>query len=395
MRLTLLTIISIFLFSCGSKYTAEDYDLIIQNVKLFNGESVFENATLLIKHDSIVEIIRNRTEFNGNQVVAGEGKTLIPGLINAHVHAFKKADLNEAARSGVLTVLDLFNFSVTADSLKGASIKSNDLAYYYWAGPTVTVPGGHGSQYGPVPLINDIEEIPEFIDDRISEGADFIKLILEAGWPSRRTIPTLSDDMLQTALTYISKKDMISVVHISVQSDAIKVAKYGGNGLAHIWKKDSIGISDDDITTLVENDVFIIPTMLVRKRSEESFRKRGLDDLHIDMEQLKIDLLNLHKRGVPLLAGTDPPNMGINFGTDLFNELYIYVDAGLSPIEALKTATSVPSIEFRLGERGYIRKGYAADFVLIDGDPTKDIKNIANVFKIWKRGQEITPYNKR
>lgn len=392
MNYKLIGLLIILSISCQQRYSADDFDIVIKNVKLFDGDSVFENVTVLVKGDSISEILHNLDEFQGENVIEGQGMTLIPGLINAHVHCRNEDQLIEAASAGVLTVLNLFSPNPELmDSLKKMSFKRDDLAYLYWAGPTVTVAGGHGTQYAPVPVINNVQEIPDFIDDRIAENADFIKVILESGIPKRKPRNTLNDEQLKATLSYVKSNNYISVVHISNLTDALKVADFGGNGLAHIWWKNGAEISNEQVSKLTENDVFIIPTLFLRSLQEKGFRKSGYDDLHINIDQLKSDINKLNQSGVPILAGTDPPNRGINFGTDLYKELYLLSESGLNSIETLKSATSTPSREFRLGERGFIKKGYKADFLLIDGDPTQEIKDIAKIHSIWKMGKRLTP----
>ncbi len=327
---------------------------------------------------------------SGENVVDGKGFTLIPGLINAHVHARERQHSEEAVKAGVLTLLDLFNKSPTvADSLRKLGNSSSEFAYYFSAGPTVTVPGGHGSQFGSVPLVSNADEVPQFIEDRIAEGFDYIKLIIErvergnASYPR----PTLNDEMIRLAVDKVREKDIISVAHISWRADAIKVAELGVNGLAHIWSRDSTGITDVELKILKDKKIFIIPTLLVRQKASEN--RSG-----INMELITNDLLKVHRAGIPVLAGTDPHNFGINYGTDLFRELELLVELGFNDLEALKSATSTVSKAFRLGNKGYIKQGFPADFSLVLGDPTSNISAIHNMVSIWKQGKKVTPYNK-
>jgi imidazolonepropionase-like amidohydrolase len=73
----------------------------------------------------------------------------------------------------------------------------------------------------------------------------------------------------------------------------------------------------------------------------------------------------------------------------LYAELALYVDAGLTPLEALKTATSNPAKAYKLNERGVIRVGASADFVLVDGDVLKDISLLSRINAVWKQGKQI------
>jgi hypothetical protein len=97
----------------------------------------------------------------------------------------------------------------------------------------------------------------------------------------------------------------------------------------------------------------------------------------------------LHAAGVPLLAGTDAPNPGTAHGVSLHRELELLVAAGLSPVEALAAATSVPARTFRLRDRGRIAQGLRADLVLVDGDPTSEIKRTRAIAGVWKAGVRV------
>ncbi|MEA2326435.1 MAG: hypothetical protein QOE68_1394, partial [Thermoanaerobaculia bacterium] len=94
----------------------------------------------------------------------------------------------------------------------------------------------------------------------------------------------------------------------------------------------------------------------------------------------------LKKAGVPILAGTDSPNPGTAHGASMHRELELLVKSGLTPIEALTSATSLPAKQFKLNDRGRIAAGLRADLLLVDGDPTTDILATRNIAGVWKNG---------
>lgn len=388
-KLFILLFITSFILGCESKRDISGYDFIIQNVKLFDGENFYENATVLVDSNMVKEVIRtNKTEFEGENIIDGKGFTLTPGFINAHVHAFNKKQTKEAVQSGVLTLLDLFSTQPkSSDSLRILGNTNKEYAYFYSAGPTVTVEGGHGSQFGPVPLVKDVEDIPKFISDRIDEGSDYIKFIIERGnltYP----IPTLSDEMIKKGIEETKKHDLVSIAHITWRADAIKAASYGIDGFAHLWSRDSSEITQQDLKLLKESKIFIIPTVLVWKKADESNWRK------VDIDLMKKELLSIYEAGIPILAGTDPPNHKINYGSDLFKELELFVEIGISEIDALRSATSNISRAFNLKDKGFVKEGLPADLVLIKGDPTTNIKDIYNIVRVWKNGSVIALNNK-
>jgi len=98
----------------------------------------------------------------------------------------------------------------------------------------------------------------------------------------------------------------------------------------------------------------------------------------------KLDALipELYKRHIPVLAGTD------GFGFDLIRELELYVNAGMTPEDALATATIIPAQTFRLGNQtGSLAKGKLAELALIDGDPSKNIGDLRQVELVMRDGK--------
>lgn len=95
-----------------------------------------------------------------------------------------------------------------------------------------------------------------------------------------------------------------------------------------------------------------------------------------------------------ILVGTDasvpmPALGGLAHGASVHHELQLLVKAGMSPVEALKAATSVPAKRFALSDRGHIEVGRRADLVLVDGDPGTNIADSLSVKSVWKRGTRL------
>ena len=97
----------------------------------------------------------------------------------------------------------------------------------------------------------------------------------------------------------------------------------------------------------------------------------------------------LHEGGVEILAGSDAPNRGTAHGASLHHELEMLVQAGLSPLQALRAATSAPARRFGLSDRGRIAPGQRADLLLVTGDPTADIRATRAIERIWKNGAAV------
>jgi imidazolonepropionase-like amidohydrolase len=90
-----------------------------------------------------------------------------------------------------------------------------------------------------------------------------------------------------------------------------------------------------------------------------------------------------------IVAGTDAPNPGTTYGASLHGELEMYVEAGLTPVEALTTATSAPAQAFHIPDRGRIAPGMRADLLLVNGHPDEDIKATRNIDAVYKAGVKL------
>jgi Amidohydrolase family len=100
----------------------------------------------------------------------------------------------------------------------------------------------------------------------------------------------------------------------------------------------------------------------------------------------KAAIAALRRAGVPILAGTDAPAPGLAHGLSLHHELELLVSSGLTPLAALASATSEPARAFGFHDRGRIAEGLRADLLLVNGDPTVDIRATRDIVGIWKLG---------
>jgi imidazolonepropionase-like amidohydrolase len=386
----------------------------IQDVTLFDGKRVTPHATVVFRNGVVVAAGANVTTPPGAVVIDGRGKTLLPGLIDSHVHLFA-GSAERALRFGVTTELDMFTSLATLRPLKAeqAAHSVTDRADVFSAGTLITAPGGHGSEYIRIPTFAPGADAQSFVDARIAEGSDYIKLIDESGAAYGMTWPTLSKSELQALTEAAHRRRKLVVVHISTLAAAREAIDAGADGLAHIFGDTS---PDPGFGKFVAaHHAFVVPTLTVVEGAggnasgaslttdarlepylnaaeiqglKTAFPKRAgsADDLHHAFEAVRA----LHDAGVPLLAGTDAPNPGTAHGVSMHRELELLVAAGLSPVEALIAATSAPAEAFHLPGRGGIAAGMNADLLLVAGNPTIDIQATRNIDTIWKRGVALT-----
>ncbi len=389
--------------------------IFFKNVRLFDGENVIGSSNVLIKDGKVAALGESISPGPESKTIEGTGKTLLPGLIDSHVHVWFETHLSQAAMFGVTTELDMMSSPGAMAMFRSRQKrgKANNRADVFSAGAAVTVKGGHGTQFGlPVPTVKDAGEAAQFVKDRVREGSDFIKLIYEDGSAYGTSRPTLTEDMFSAAVVSAHESKKLAVAHISTADGAQLAIRNDIDGLVHLFANSKL--NDDLIGMAKERKIFVVPTAAVVSNTtgtnlteqivtDEKLRplmtNENLANLATGFpvgdgnenswDNLRHNIAVLHKAGVPVLAGTDAPNPGTVHGASMHHELRLLVEAGLSPLEALAAATSKPAEHFELSDRGRIAVGMRADLVLVEGDPTEDIKALANIVGVWKAGFPI------
>jgi imidazolonepropionase-like amidohydrolase len=375
MKAIILILIS-FYITFGNAQDA----FIIKDVKVFDGENVVESTAVKVENGIITEVSSTIESSEGVDIIDGKGKTLLPAFSNAHVHAWAPQSLQEAAKAGVLNVMDMHGVEPYQTGMRQLKDSTN-YARYYVAGYAATAPEGHGTQFGfPAPTLSKPEEAAKFINDRTKANVDYIKIIVEP-WRATLDVATVSE-LIKEA----HKVEKIAVVHVSRLEDALNVISNDADGLVHIWWDKEL--ETEEIKELYKSkSFFVIPTLLTTLKAFESMGEDA--DKFLTKTQLLNQVKTLYEANIPILAGTDPPNMGINYGTDLYKELELLHEAGLPIPQVLKAGTSTIAKAFSLKNRGSIKVGYIADLILVDGDPTENLNDLKNSKIIWKGGKRL------
>jgi imidazolonepropionase-like amidohydrolase len=391
-------------------------DLAIHHVRVFDGATVLPSATVEVDDGVIVRVNADGRATPALEQIDGAGMTLLPGLIDAHTHIHESDDLRQALAFGVTTELDMFSLPSILTPLKkfAAGKDGATLADFRSAGILATAPGGHGTQYGvQIPTITAPAEAQAFVDARIAEGSDYIKLVFEDGSSLGSTLPTLSADTLKAVIAAAHARDRRAVVHVTSQRAAITAVEAGADGLAHIFIDSPP--TDAFVQLAAERRIFVADTLAVVFSICDGARGEALAaDAFVQPLLTPVDVAGLrrsyrdglrtppptcdaalaavgklHKAGVKILASTDAPNPGTLHGASIHDELDLLVRAGLTPVQALAAATSVPAAAFALADRGAIASGKRADLVLVRGDPTTDITATRAIVGVWKQGVRL------
>src|SRR5688572_26462477 len=185
MRSILAATLTITLMLAPSVVVSAQSTFVVRDVRLFDGERVAEHRSVVMRDGVIAQVGGAELAVPaGAQVVDGRGRTLLPGLIDAHVHLSEEAeaDLRQSLAFGVTTDLDMWNGGARYERIKALrAADAPDVAGVRTAGTGATAPGGHPSQMGggPFPTITDSAEAQAFVDARIAEGSDYIKIVYD------------------------------------------------------------------------------------------------------------------------------------------------------------------------------------------------------------------------
>lgn len=381
----------------------------IKDVRIFDGENVIPRGTVVFGRGRILDVGRDVVIPSGAEVIDGADQTVLPGLIDAHVHVLYAQVLRQFAVFGITSVVDMHMDVAVMQEIKSRQVEADptNMASLVSAGTLVTVPGGHGTEYGlSIPTITSPEEAQSFVDARIAEGSDFIKIIYDDGRALSNELPTLDQATLRAVIEAAHRRGKLAVVHIMSLREAGEAIEAGADGLAHLFCEDAY---DEEFGRLAaRHDVFVIPTLTVLQIISGTFDPEAIVDDSLlspylrpsDVDQLRVPfpkttgragyeaavraVRQLKAAGVLLLAGTDAV-----IGVSLHHELGSLVEAGLSPVEALIAATSAPATAFDLADRGGLRPGLRADLVLVRGDPTEDIRATRDIVGVWKHGVRV------
>lgn len=171
-------LIGLFLLVALSACSPKPY-VLIQDVTVFDGESLHENVNFVFLDSVIIDISPKKKRYSGAQIIDGKGMTIIPPLINAHVHVREGENLKAALQHGVFALMDMFSTDNRANALRQFN-DSLSYARFYSSNVGATVPGGHGTQFRvSIPTIDDDLSAKQFVNDRFAAGADYIKLTQE------------------------------------------------------------------------------------------------------------------------------------------------------------------------------------------------------------------------
>jgi len=291
------------------------------------------------------------------QIIELDGASLLPGLIDAHVHnAYVARNLHTWAQAGVTTVRDLgaplgFPYFAKQDQLAADPRNARVLS----AGPLVTVPDG----YPIVPngfaslTVTSPEDARDKTSQLVDAGADVIKITFSS------SLPTLSPEEAATIAQTAHERGIPVTAHATNPRELAWALDAGVDDVAHI----SGGrVQDRTLHRMVQEDVYWVPTL-------EAVRGEGSENL-----------ARFIKAGGQVALGTDAGYLaGLEIGLPI-DEMTLMQETGMTPMQIILAATRNAAHVCRLEhELGTLKPGKLADVLVVDGNPLEDLQALNQV----------------
>ena len=358
----------------------------ITNVRVFEGDTVSAPQTVRVTEGLIAETnVETDAEVDGGHEFDAAGGTLLPGLIDAHVHFDAVGNLEVFTGWGVTTALDMGTRAELVADLHDHPGRTDVRS----ATSPASGPGGLPTASGgfdPSTAVHGLGDAARFVSDRWAEGADYIKIIIED--PARVGPVALSADTIAALVAAAHEHNLMTVAHASSTAAYALGIDAGVDVLTH-GPLDA-PLAANQIAAMAERNIAAIPTLSMMGGIADTVGM-PTDGPGPGYRHVAATVAAMHAAGIAVVAGTDANNTPfVPFsppqGESIHGELQLLVEAGLTPMEALRSATSSAAELFGLDDRGRIVPGRRADLLLVDGDPTADIRVTRNIRSVWVAG---------
>jgi imidazolonepropionase-like amidohydrolase len=383
----------------------------------------------------------------GATIIEASGGTILPGLIDAHVHlttgsAGSFASLAEFAPErvfhdlraylywGVTTIRSMTDMDWIIrlrERVNGGQILAPRILT---TGPTFTAPGGHPARFFPDMVaavatrqLSDPAAARQEVRRLAEKRIDAVKVVYDGGHPRWTTFPKLSFDVLRAIIDEAHQNKLSVAVHTWQTRELKEALLAGADSLEH----GAVDPLDDEAVRLLrQRKAFYCPTLTVHwshilsdkqierllddpdvKKSASSVILEGLrakrgyyfsmressplrayfQDVY---KQARLNLRKVAATGTPVAVGTDAGEPFVFHGWSLVQELKLMVEAGLRPTQAIEAATRNNAVLLGLADQvGTVEPGKWADLLIVEGDPRASLDALRKIRLVVKAGRII------
>lgn len=388
---------------------------------LFTGGLVFDGRNepapgmaVLIEGERVSKIApaEHFADFQGRRVDTS-GATLMPGLIDCHVHLTLggEADIASAQAkrnpgqivmmalrwaqqtlAGGITAVrdcggkDYLEFAVRDACNSGEQLGPTILA----AGRMICMTGGHGNRVGRV--ADGTDEVIKGVREQIHAGSDFVKIMATGGVMTPGVNPMdahYSAEEMAAGIGEAARFSKHTASHAMATKGILNAVRGGITSIEH-----GTFMDDECVEEMLKRGTFLVPTLapmqglIAHLDKVPPFVQKKFQMME---EAYAKALILYYEAGGKIAMGTDT---GVPYAIHGNNalELAYMADAGMKPLDVLKSSTSLAAELMQLSDEGHIAEGSRADFLIVDGNPMEDIDMAArreNHRAVWKRGAEV------
>lgn len=389
----------------------------VANVTLFDGRSSRSKAGVLIEGDRLAWVgahARAPRAAREASAIDGTGRTLTPGLIDAHVHLCFDGDADFAAasrelvsdaaatvravrnaartlRHGVTTVRDLGGrgdavIQVARGVADGLIPGPRILA----AGRALTISGGHGHSVGFSREVDGADALRKAVREEIRSGATAIKLIATGGVLTpgiTHDFTAFTQEELDAAVDEARSWGRVVGAHAIGAEGILRAVRAGVDSIEH-----GSLLSAEGARLMKERGVFHVPTIsaivgIVEHPDEVP--SYAVEKARSLADRARVAFGRSIRAGVRIACGTDA-GTPFNPHGNATHEIVRMVGWGLTPLRAMRAATSEAAALLRLDDAGRVADGHPADLVLYDADPLDDIETILRPAIVFRGGEVVS-----
>ena len=369
---------------------------------VFNGNgTLLENHGVLVDGERISEVApTGEFESFSNERIDTSGGTLMPGLIDCHVHlvycggADPRSDLlklgtgkivmnafhnaQKTLGSGVTSIRDLggrdfLEFAVRDACNSGQQLGPTIMA----AGKMVCMTGGHGNVFGRI--ADGPDEVLKAVREQIHAGSDVIKLMATGGIMTPGVNPEdahYTEEELRVGVNEGHRFNRKCASHAQGAAGILNAVRAGMDSIEH-----GIFLTEECLESMLKRGTYLVPTLSAVNNIYLN-RNNGIPEFIVEKtlrvrERHHKSIKMFYEAGGKIAMGTDA-GTPFNVHGNNSQELQFMTDLGISNSDALRFSTANAADLMGLEDRGQIQEGFFADLLIVSGNPVEDISTVAN-----------------